>query len=271
MQGNGFSWRGGALAFLYFLSMYLWNGVTSLEITQHLGISRYKFYRRYKPLLLSLTAASIAALLTTAFTSGNTLFFLMLFSVAAGSVYHVTIVPAALRRFFKYKNLKDIPTSRDLFVALAWGTVLTFIPQAIAGSFQVNALIIICFAWIFILAFLRSLIFDLRDIEGDRIMGRETLITIVGEKWSRTAIYLTIWLCIALLIAVPWVAGLEAGHPHNTVRFLSQVPALIYAAVFVKWNPRLKSNAPVLFNIMADGLFYLAAAGAFCVSAVIAG
>jgi 4-hydroxy-3-methylbut-2-enyl diphosphate reductase len=264
MQGYAFTAGGGALAFLYFLSMYLWNSVTSLETTQHLGITRYKFYRRYKPLLFSLASASIAALLIASLTSGTLLFFLMLFATAAGSVYHVSIVPKPLRNLLRYKNLKDIPTSRDLFVALAWATVLTFIPQAINGSFMINPLIISCFGWIFILAFLRSLIFDLRDIEGDRIMGRETLITIVGEKRSRTAIYGIIWLCIVLLIAVPWLAGRQ-----STVWFLSQIPTLLYAGLFVKWNPKLKSTIQVLFNVMADGLFYLAGLGALCASAML--
>jgi 4-hydroxy-3-methylbut-2-enyl diphosphate reductase len=190
----------------------------------------------------------------------------MLFATAAGSVYHVTIVPVPFRQFIRYKNLKDIPTSRDLFVALAWATVLTFMPQAINGSFMVNPLIIACFVWIFVLAFLRSLIFDLRDIEGDRIMGRETLITIVGEKRSRKAMYGIIGLCIVLLIAVPWLAG---GRHQSAVRFLSQIPTLMYAAMFVAWNPRLKSSSQVLFTIMADGLFYFAGLGALCASMVI--
>jgi 4-hydroxy-3-methylbut-2-enyl diphosphate reductase len=268
-QGYAFTAGGGTLAFLYFLSMYLWNSVTSLETTQHLGISRYKFYRRYKPLLLSLASVSIAALLIGCLPSGKSLFFLMLFATAAGSVYHVTIVPVPLRQFIKYKNLKDIPTSRDLFVALAWGTVLTFMPQAINGSFAVNPLIIACFMWVFVLAFLRSLIFDLRDIEGDRIMGRETLITIVGEKKSRKAIYGIIGLCIVLLIAVPWLADLESDRHRSAVRFLSQIPTLLYAAMFVAWNPRLKSSSQVLFTIMADGLFYVAGLGALCASMVL--
>jgi len=263
-QGYPFTGAGGALAFLYFLSMYLWNSVTSLETTQHLGISRYTFYRRYKPLLLLLAAACIAALLVLSLTVGRQLFFLVLFATAAGSVYHVTIVPGPLRRFLRYKKLKDIPTSRDLFVALAWATVLTFIPQAMNGSFIIVPLAVTCFGWLFILAFLRSLIFDLRDIEGDRIMGRETLITIVGEKKSRAAIYGTIWLCVALLVVVPLLTGRT-----NIVYLLSQIPALVYAAMFVKWNPKLKSNSQAVFNVMADALFYLAGLGALCTSAIL--
>jgi 4-hydroxy-3-methylbut-2-enyl diphosphate reductase len=249
------------LAFLYFLSMYLWNSVTSLETTQHLGISRYTFYRRYRPQLMLLAGVNILMLLAISYAMGRMLFFLLLFAAAAGSIYHVTIVPGPFRRFLRYKNLKDIPTSRDLFVALAWATVLTFIPQAISGTFLVNPLTAACFAWIFILAFLRSLIFDLRDIEGDRIMGRETLITIVGEKRSRAAIYVIIWLCVALLAAAPFAVGEK-----NIAYLVSQIPALIYASLFVKWNRRLKSNVQVVFNMMADALFYLAGIGALCAS-----
>lgn len=293
MQAMVFGWSGAALAFLYFLSMYLWNSLTSLETTEHLGVSRYRFYHRYKPLLFSLSAASIAGLLTISFASGKLLFFLMLTATAIGSVYHVTIVPPFLRRFLRYKNLKDIPGSRDLFVALAWGTVLTFMPQAITGSFAVNPLIIVCFGWIFVLAFLRSLIFDLRDIEGDRILGRETIITIVGEKSARKAIYSIIWLCVAALVIVPLVAGFETSPGRSTMPgglkacnelndfdswsgrqamlFLSQIPSLLYAAVFVKLNPRLKSYIPAVFNVMADGLLYLAGAGALCASMIVGG
>ena len=264
IQGYAFTWEGGALAFLYFLSMYLWNSVTSIETTQHLGLSRYTFYRRYKPLLLLLAAVNIAALLVLSFSAGRQLFFLVLFATAAGSVYHVTIVPVPLRRFLRYKRLKDIPTSRDLFVALAWATVLTFIPQVMNGSFIIVPHAVICFGWLFILAFMRSLIFDLRDIEGDRIMGRETLITIVGEKKSRAAIYSAIWLCIALLVVVPLLTGRI-----NSAYLLSQIPALVYAAMFVKWNPKLKSNSQAVFNVMADALFYLAGVGALCASAIL--
>jgi (E)-4-hydroxy-3-methyl-but-2-enyl pyrophosphate reductase len=261
IQGYAFTMAGGVLAFLYFFSMYLWNSVTSLETTQHLGISRYTFYRRYKRLLLFLAAVCIAALLVFSFTVERQVFFLVLFAAAAGSVYHVTIVPRSLRRFFRYKNLKDIPTSRDLFVALAWATVLTFIPQAVNGHYFIGTLAATCFGWIFILAFLRSLIFDLRDIEGDRIMGRETLITIVGENRARVAMYGIIWLCVALLIFVPLMTGHE-----STVYLASQIPSLVYAAMFVKWNPKLKSNVQVVFNVMADAVLYLAALGALCAS-----
>ncbi len=269
-QRAPFSVRGATLSFFYFLSMYLWNSLTSLETTLHLGISRYRFYHRYKPFLLFLAGAILILMLVVSFSSGK-LLVLMLFATIIGSVYHVTIVPPPLRRIFKYKNLKDIPTSRDLFIALAWSTVLTFIPQTVRSSFSAGALTIVCFLWIFVLASLRSLIFDLRDIEGDRIMGRETLITIVGEKRAREAIRLMIGSCIILLIALPWLLSGLTGRYRIALLFTSQIPALLYAAFFVGWNPRLKSTMPAVFNVMADGLFYLAGLGALLASSVTGG
>jgi len=188
VQHVPWSGTGTLLSFLYFISMYLWNSITSLETTQHFGISRYRFYHRRKTALFAVAGGILALLLTISFFNGKNLFLLMLFATFIGSVYHVTIVPPPFRNFFRYKNLKDLPSSRDLFIALAWSTVLTFIPQAIQGHFSIDIPAILCFSWIFILAFLRSLIFDLRDIEGDRIMGRETLITILGETRARNSI-----------------------------------------------------------------------------------
>jgi 4-hydroxy-3-methylbut-2-enyl diphosphate reductase len=121
---------------------------------------------------------------------------------------------------FRYSRLKDVPTSRDLFVALAWGIVLTLIPQAgntIASSPGVTAL---CFLFIFVLAYLRSLLFDLRDIEGDRIMGRETLITIIGEERAHKVI-LAVLLITCLLCATSPLYLPSVNQGSSNLRFLT--------------------------------------------------
>jgi len=263
LQNFTFSIHGAALSFLYFFSMYLWNSLASIESTQHHGISRYRFYRAHFKILLWISGISITTLLTGSFFYNKSLFYLLLIATLAGSAYHMTFVPKKLRSFFHYKNLKDIPTSRDLFVALAWGTVLTFSPQVLNSSFELlRPVTIATFFWIFTLAFLRSLIFDLRDIEGDRIMGRETLITIVGDKRARKAIHLIIWFCATLLLFFPALMGMSAYQNQRTIRFLFQIPTLFYVSSFVKWNPKIRQRRSALFNLLADGLFYLAGLGA---------
>jgi len=261
LQGIPFSRAGGAIALLYFVSVYLWNSLTGLENTLHLDISKYRFYHKYPKRLFFISGACILALLITAWAINRPTLYLMLFASLTGLAYHITVVPGNLKKLLPYKSLKDIPTSRDLFVALAWATILTFLPQTISGAFALNAATLAVFSVIFVLSFMRSLIFDLRDIEGDRIMGRETLITIIGENRARRAITVMIWTCVFLLVAAPAVLGVYEYA--ETMRFLFQAPALVYAAVFVRLNAGIRSNHSVLFCLLADGLFYVAALGTF--------
>jgi 4-hydroxy-3-methylbut-2-enyl diphosphate reductase len=189
----------------------------------------------------------------------------MLIPTFAGCLYHFSIVPAPLRRFFRYNNLKDIPTSRELFVAIAWAVLITFIPHAIQQTFVPTPGMVLFFLWVFFLAYLRSLIFDLKDIEGDRIMGRETLVTIIGEKRVRKTIYAslglltTVIICFSLVYVFPkypWPG------PH-TVAFLFQIPVIFYLWLFMKWNHAITSDYATLFNIFADGQFFLVGLGAW--------
>ncbi len=254
--------RGMLLSFLYFLSMYLWNSVTSFEHTAHHGLWQFTFYQKHKSKLYHLSGASILAVLCISWLYSRPLFYLMLFASFAGSVYHITIVPKWLEQFFRYRTLKDVPSSRDLFVALAWATVLTFMPQALHNVFILQPITVAIFIWIFILAFLRSLVFDLRDIEGDRIMGRETLITIVGEKRARKSIYLIVLISFLMLLIAPGLKSITAYTGTTSLRFLLQVPVLMYIFYFVKWNPKLRDRRSAIFNLMADGMFYLSGLGA---------
>ena len=264
-----FTIGGAIVAFLYFLSMYLWNSLASIESMQHHGISRYRFYRAYRRQLIIMAGVSILTLLAISFLLKKELGYLMLFASLAGSAYHMTFMPRRIRALFRYKNLKDIPSSRDLFVALAWGTVLTALPHLLNDTALNMPVSFATFIWIFILGFLRSLIFDLRDIEGDRIMGRETLITIVGEKRARKALQVLIISCFFALLLFPAFLGHGAYRKQNTVQFLFQIPVLLYILAFVKINPNIRQNRNALFNLLADGLFYLAGLGAFLASLVI--
>lgn len=263
LQDMPFTAGGAVISFLYFLSMYLWNSMANMESLQHHGISRYRFYRQFRRLLHGISAASIVAFLLISFYISRQVGILMLFATLAGSVYHTTYLPSWVRAFFRYKNLKDVPSSRDLFVALAWATVLTALPPLISQQSFNLPVTPATFCWIFILAFLRSLIFDLRDIEGDRIMGRETLITIVGEKRARKYLQVLIVTCFFGLLLFPAIMGLKAYLKLNTVLFLFQIPVLLYIYAFVRVNPRIGQSRNVLFNLFADGLFFCAGLGAF--------
>ncbi len=257
-QDLDFSWTGALLVFLYMFSMYLWNSLTSLKKTQHLGISRYRFYNDHKLGLYILAPASIGFMLGISYIQNSALFLLMLVATAAGSIYHFNIVPRSLRKFFRYSTLRDIPTSRDLFVALAWAVLLTFIPQARSQIFNLSPSVITFFIWIFFLSYLRALQFDLRDIEGDRIMGRETLVTVIGEKNVRRISSAGLVIASASLIFLA-VTAVMSQSAQKAVIFLFQLPVVAYLLSIMRMNTKVFRNHSSLFNIAADGQFYLSA------------
>lgn len=265
-QGYRWSLDGAILAFLYFLSMYLWNSLASVESTQHLSISRYRFYHAHRFGLFVLAGSSIISLVAISSMQNISLLYLMLFATAIGSLYHIPLAPASLKKIFHYSSIKDIPTSRDLIVALAWATLLTFIPQAAANVLHLTIDTIFCFIWIFLLAYLRSLVFDLRDIEGDRIMGRETLVTIIGEKRVHKAVDILALCAALLLVGYPWIAGVVHGRitPHNFA-WWSQLVTVVYVIVFMRISTRIKARYASLFAFLADMFFYVAGICAFAV------
>jgi 4-hydroxy-3-methylbut-2-enyl diphosphate reductase len=123
----------------------------------------------------------------------------------------------------------------------------------------------------FIQSFLRSLIFDLRDIEGDRIMGRETLITIIGESKVKTAIFIVIVGSIAVLMLYPFIissAYRRLPHSIHTAAFVAQCAPFFYVLFFMFWNKTNKVSRSIFFNGLADAQFYISGLCAWIVSAI---
>ncbi len=271
LQGYEFNWSGAIVTLLYLFSMYLWNGIASVETTRHLGLSRSLFYNAHRKSLLGVTFAGIAAYLVVSSLVSPLLLQLMLLATAAGTAYHFSIVPSGLRGLIRYGTIRDIPTSKDLFAGLAWGVVVTFAPQAAQPVLALEPSTVLFFLWMFFLAYIRSVIFDLRDIEGDRIMGRETLVTILGERRTRRGITLGLILSFAVILAAGFLVffPLHIVRDAHVIRFLFQTPTLLYTWLFMNFSRRLTSHHPALFSLVADGQFLVAAVGAWVASMMV--
>jgi 4-hydroxy-3-methylbut-2-enyl diphosphate reductase len=98
----------------------------------------------------------------------------------SGILYSIRIVPAVWQHFSGLKKIKDIPASKSLSVALGWGGVTTLIPALGEGSWSDPAVPIIFFI-LCGLVYIRSGLFDILDMQGDLIVGKETLPILIGE------------------------------------------------------------------------------------------
>jgi 4-hydroxy-3-methylbut-2-enyl diphosphate reductase len=189
-----------SLAFFYIYAMHVLNRFLDKGASTYNDPERAAFYKKHKAfLIVSGMAATIGALVLS-FRIGTSVFFAMMGLSLLGIIYSIPIVPASLRHLWKYSKIKDIPGSKTLSEALAWAAVIALIPllEPVHRNWPgtlVSALVV------FAMVYVRSALFDIFQVQGDLIVGVETLPITLGEK--RTLILLKgVILSGALIMAV---------------------------------------------------------------------
>lgn len=195
------------LAFLlvtagYVFSMHLFNHYTDPSPASFNEPYRVSFYRHHKAILLGLASLSLAGTLALSLYLGLLPFLLLVFISLMGTVYRLKVIPAGWS-IIHYRRLVEIPGSKDIFLALAWSSVIVFL-QDLSRADSLSPAFGVALAFTFILSLVRSTLFSLKDIQGDRIVGRETLPIIWGKK--RTKLFLiAVLACLTLLLPLSWI------------------------------------------------------------------
>jgi 4-hydroxy-3-methylbut-2-enyl diphosphate reductase len=192
------------ISFLYVQSMHIFNHLTGSKADRYNDPDRASFYRNNKILLSLLAFVAGAAGLITAYTIGQTALFTLLVMSALGLSYNLRLIPKRIR-FLKYRRIRDIPSSKTLLIATAWGIVTALFPT-LSEQGQMSPMALIVFLWSTGMVFVRTAFFDILDMQGVRIVGRNTIPIIVGEK--RTRMLLKIIL-VVLFLLLPIASGLQ--------------------------------------------------------------
>ena len=193
------------IASFYVLSMHILNHLMGSQSDRYNDPDRAEFYRRYRTLLSILAVLAGALGLFTAFRLGAVSFGMLLVMSILGFSYNLTLIPKGLAGAMKYRRIKDIPGSKTILIALAWGVVTAIFP-ALGRQSGFDFAMLLTFAWATLLVFVRTAFFDVLDMQGDRIVGKETLPILMGEK--RTLQILKILLLISTFILL---GGSAAG------------------------------------------------------------
>lgn len=241
-----------AIAMLYVYSMHVLNHFTDKEAEQLGDPVRSEFFLRHQGYFLSAGIVSILAALGLAASLGLTSFLFLLVISFLGIIYRITIVPAALLRYVKISKLKDIPGSKSLFVAVAWAAVSALLP-ALAATGGLEAATLLSFAFVFALVYVWSATFDILDIQADRLLGRETVPVLIGDK--RT---LRLLQGIIVAAAVLLLAGALAGLTSPVAFWL--VPSLAASYAYVSSVRRKMAIPRWAFEVLVEANFVLAAA-----------
>ena len=168
------------LSLIYVQSMHTLNHLTGNKSDQYNDPDRAKFYQKYKLLLNILALAAGGTGLVIAHTLGLFPLLLLLIMSLLGLSYNLRIVPQMFVGL-RYRRIRDIPGSKTLLIAMAWGIVTAVLPPlSLTGKASwVTGLI---FLWTVAIVFVRTAFFDILDMQGDRIVGKDTFAIMLGEK-----------------------------------------------------------------------------------------
>ena len=193
------------LSFLFVLSMHLINKRLSLPADENMLYGSQKRFAGYRDAFTLLAVFSIVFSLVTALFLGKMVFTLILFSIVAGLIYSLTLLPPNLSRFFRHRKLMDIPGSKDIFMALAWCMVVVVIPYLVGKKGRISGFLF-TFPFVMLLVLVRSILLDVRDLEGDIALGKETIPTLLKPRVFGRLLHFML-VMIMLLLLVGWISG----------------------------------------------------------------
>jgi (E)-4-hydroxy-3-methyl-but-2-enyl pyrophosphate reductase len=189
------------ISVLYVFSMHLLNNLIGRKADWYNDPGRALFYTRHKTLLGILAVVAGGTGILVASTMGTTPLLVLLMMSLMGLSYSIRWIPKSLFSG-RYRRIKDIPGAKTVLISLAWGVVTVLFP-ALATKHGIYLTDAVVFGWSVGIVFARTAFFDILDMQGDRIVGKETIPLLLGEGKTRQ------WLKSLLigLTAVFWIAS----------------------------------------------------------------
>jgi (E)-4-hydroxy-3-methyl-but-2-enyl pyrophosphate reductase len=181
LQGVPISYAAMAVAVLYVMSMHILNHLTGRAENKYNDPDRARFYARHKTTLSVMAMTAGALGLVAAYWMGTLPFWGLGLMSFLGLTYNLRIVPCNYIPRIRFRSLRSFPGSKTILIALAWGMVTACLPALAAGTSSALAGFF-TIVWATGLVFCRTAFFDILDVQGDRIVGKETIPILIGPK-----------------------------------------------------------------------------------------
>ncbi len=224
------------LSFFLVLAVYNLNifaDRTAILLTQP---ARHRFFLAHRGKLSALSAFSLAAAFTLAVLLGPAALILTIFTLLSSLAYSFTFLPGALPGV----RLKNLTGLKELLSSLGWGLMTVLIPVfSTSGSHPGTVPTAVVFLLVFSILFVRSVLFAIRDLEGDRLVGRETIPVVLGVARTKTLLFSLMALVAGALIlaaARGWISPVGYRFPvviaYGCLYLLLYHKRLVYQGLF---------------------------------------
>ena len=215
------------VAFLYVYAMHILNHFTDVASKLNDPVQTM-FYGRHRLFLLVSGALSALASMALGLYLGWEAFAFILVMSLLGLFYNVKLIPGRLVASTRVARLREIPGSKTVFTALAWGVLAALIP-VVCSEKQVSAATAVAFFFVAGLVFIRTGLFEILAIEGDRIVGKETLAIALGPQHALNLLSVGAAVLTLMVLGAAW-AGLIP--PLGYVLSLCGLYALAYLTLY---------------------------------------
>ena len=191
--------------------------------------------RRKLVLYYSLAAYTLSALVILLDRPGS--LFIIFIPLAANAAYGSRLIAGVSR-------LKDIPVVKNLVVATSWALVTTPL-SAMETNLDLDPLTVInIFYFMLVKVFINAVLYDIRDVKGDRENKVRTMPVILGPV-KTTAILLALNSTL-----LPCAARIEP-----MLRQLA-LAMILYGYVYIIYFA--KSRSPISLDLLVDGQWIIA-------------
>ena len=222
LEGTSISYLLLAATFFLGVSVYSLNKVTDLNEDSINSPDRFRFAKKYRNYLLLASIESINIAVVFAFFSDPYAILLILGIFYAGALYSLGVSKLRVKKTLVAKNFM-------VAGAITVGAVL--LPVVVHFG---NLLIVVLVAYfVFLKAFINTVLLDVRDIEGDRKAGARTIPLHLGRQKTRNLLLL---LNSTLIIWIGFSFFEGLFFPYHIVLVISLLYAYWYILRFTRAN-----------------------------------
>jgi len=202
--------------FLIIFSTYGLNKLTDIKEDAINAPERAKIIKKIEPVFKFSLVFSFILSLLLGFSVNVLTLPVLLFPLFSGTLYSV--------KFSKnLPRLKDILGVKNITIALTWAVGSTLLPAICLLEKEIMQILLI-FYFFFLKSLINAVLFDIRDIEGDRISGVRTMPVVLGRQKTKNL------LLILNSTLIPWLAiSYLSGF------FYQYLPVLIFAIAYGYW------------------------------------
>jgi len=236
------------ITMLYIQSMHILNNLTGIREDKYNDPERASFYNNHKGLLSFFSVMAGGMGLLTALAMGVFPFLVLLAMSIMGLSYNRRWIPRGTGH--RYRSLRDIPGSKTILIALAWGIVTSIFPP-LSETGAITATNILVFFMAALLVLVRTAFLDILDIQGDRVIGKGTIPVLLGAKESMRLLKMLLGVVI-LFMVIPPAFGLT-----STLGYLLAICPLCMLALFSAYD-RGALVSWMLPQFLVDTCFVLA-------------